>query len=205
MAIITLARARQNAALTDVSDADLTTLINAASAYVERYCDRKFEAATATSEKLDGNDLDYIHVKNNYVTGVTSCTITEGDGTETEIGAGNLGFDNQTDNCRIFFDEDNASPFAFFPWGYQNITITYTYGYDSVPDDVQEACAQMVKNIYSQSSSSRDPALQSERLGEYQYTIRGDMGSASGGSNGGGGILTAQVEQLLASYVRTVF
>lgn len=207
MALVTLARARQNAALASVSDADLTVMINAASTYIEQYCDRKFESSTATSEKHDGNDLDCIFLDNSQVTSINSLTITEGDGTETSIGTGNVSFDNQTDNCRLFFDENNSSSFAYFPWGLQNITVTYQYGYSVIPADIQEACVQMVKNMYSQNSNANDPAFKSERLGDYQYTLNDGLstgGSAGEITNGGGGLLTAQVEQLLSSYVRTV-
>ena len=209
MALITLARARQNGALANVSDADLQVLIDAASTYIELYCDRKFESSTATSEKHDGNDLDYIFLKNNYVSSVTALTITEGDGTETTIDPTNVGIDNSTDNCRLYFDEDNSSSFAFFPRGFQNITVTYQYGYSIIPADVQEACVQMVKNAYSQNTGGYNPAFSSERLGDYSYTLNNNLsgggGSGSGSiTDGGGGLLTAQVEQLLASYVRTV-
>ena len=85
MGLITLARARQNQALSSVSDEDLQVLIDSASAYIVRYCDREFESGTATDEKHDGNDLDYIFLSNSYISSITSASITEGDGSETSI------------------------------------------------------------------------------------------------------------------------
>jgi hypothetical protein len=205
MALITKARARQNNALSDTTalpDDELDDLINAASTYIERYCDRKFTSASVT-ERLDGNDLDHIFLRNTYVTALTSLTITEGDGTNTSIATSNLDFDNSKDGCRVWFVSENSSAYQFFPRGEpQNITVTYTYGYSTIPEDVQEACVQICKEMWGQNVSDRDPSLSGERLGEYQYTV-GSGGS--GGSGGGGGVLTAHAEQLLATYVRTVF
>jgi len=192
--------------LTSVSDADLQVLIDASSTYIERYCDRKFETATATDEKIDGNDLDYVFLKNNYVTSITSLTITEGDGSETSITVSNVGFDNSRDKCRLYFDEDNSSSFGYFPRGFNNITVTYVYGYTTVPADIQEACVQMTRNAYSQNIGGYNPAFSGEKLGDYSYTLNNTLSGGGSGSgditDGGGGLLTAQVEQLLSSYVR---
>jgi hypothetical protein len=200
MGIITLARAQQNAALANVNTTELQDLIDAASAYIERYCDRKFTAGS-TTEKIDGNDLDYIFVKNSYITALTSLTITESDGTETSVAPGNLGFDANRDNCRIWFDEDNGSAFWWFPKGYQNITVTYSYGYSTIPEDLQEACVQMVVNMYSMNSSASDPNLISESLGEYSYT----KGSTLTDPTKKEGLLTPQIRQILDSYCRLIF
>ncbi len=57
-----------------------------------------------------------------------------------------------------------------WPVGINNFRVQYTAGYATVPDDVQEACAELVATWFVQ--RGRDLNLQSERVqGAFQYTV----------------------------------
>ena len=51
----------------------------------------------------------------------------------------------------------------------RNIRVDYTAGFATVPDDIQQACAELIKNVYD--AASRDQSLESERIGNYAYKV----------------------------------
>jgi len=58
--------------------------------------------------------------------------------------------------------------------GIMNVIVTYTAGYasGSLPNDIEQACLQLVSTIYHQ--SKRDMSLESEKLGDYSYKVATD-------------------------------
>jgi len=70
----------------------------------------------------------------------------------------------------IEIDED--AQFIVHPtkWtqGYQNVFVNYTAGYTEVPDDLEQVCLEVVKDMYD--AAQTDGMLQSEKLGDYSYT-----------------------------------
>lgn len=52
--------------------------------------------------------------------------------------------------------------------GYQNYRVTYTGGYADIPEEVQQACAELVQLTYA--SRNANPLMQSETLDKYSYT-----------------------------------
>ena len=56
-----------------------------------------------------------------------------------------------------------------WPIGMRNIRVSYVAGYSTVPEDIQEACAQWVANLYHQ--ARRDPGLSQDQVpGAYSRT-----------------------------------
>ena len=53
--------------------------------------------------------------------------------------------------------------------GSRNITVDYTAGFTTIPDDIEAACIEIATLLYS--SGERDPAMKSEKLGDYAYTM----------------------------------
>lgn len=53
--------------------------------------------------------------------------------------------------------------------GSKNITVDYTAGYVLVPDDIEGACLDIVAAMYGR--LEHDPAMRSESLGDYSYTL----------------------------------
>jgi hypothetical protein len=76
-----------------------------------------------------------------------------------------------------------------FPTGINNFRIQYTAGYTTVPEGVQEACAEWVAILYN--LTLRDPAL------THQLTAGGQ---ASGWDNPTLGKLPSRVQALLRPY-----
>ena len=60
--------------------------------------------------------------------------------------------------------------FGRFCRGFQNVVVRYVAGYTSIPADLEQICIDLVKVYYD--NKSINSTLQSERLGDYQYTNR---------------------------------
>jgi hypothetical protein len=54
-----------------------------------------------------------------------------------------------------------------WPRGKNNIRVTYTAGFDPIPEDVQEACAIMVAGAFAQ--TKRDPMSPTSKTADYTY------------------------------------
>lgn len=93
-------------------------------------------------------------------------------------------------NCIYFTNQSAwASGFAFYK-GFQNIRVTYSYGYDTeLPQDLQQACYMLAKMMIDDVTYSN---LQSQADGEQSFTYFHDRR------------LPAVVESVIARY-RTVY
>jgi hypothetical protein len=143
----------------------LGALITAASGLVEDYCCREFTSAERTIT-TNGNGTEELLLPNFPVTGLDNVTIVEWDDTETEIDGANFRIDE--DLGKIRFAPDNDSVYAWFPKGFQNIKVTYTAGFSTIPQRVKEAVIKTV--IWLFSLDSRDPSVKSHRLGDFAET-----------------------------------
>lgn len=67
-----------------------------------------------------------------------------------------------------------------FPIGEENISVTGTFGYATVPAEVQDATCSMVERIVLQENEGTFKAgtFDSEKIGDYSYRLRGTEGSA---------------------------
>ncbi len=76
----------------------------------------------------------------------------------------------EEDSGRLFYQ-------GGFARGSQNIYVEYTGGYPTVPFDVEQACLMLV--AYTYFGTTRDPALQSEKLGDYAWAAKASGGDSS--------------------------
>ena len=188
--LITVNRAKQVPGLADVNSTYLGNLISAASNMVENHCRRIFTAANYTNELHDGTGMQFFYLKAYPVTTLTSITITDSaNSSETIAGTS---FDFNADNGKVQFKTGINAAYGYFPFGTQNIAVTYTAGYSTIPDAVQEAVAQVVMGLYAPGAAS-NLGLQSERLGEYSFA------RATGAAQV---VVTPIVEALLEPYVK---
>ena len=151
-------------------DADLNLLIDAASEYIEQFCDRAFYTTTYTSEKYDGNGEDDFWPHNYPVTAISSLAISGSTVTESAdySGSGYFLYDRpQNAPSRIHYD-------GGFSEGHQNVVISYTAGYATIPSDLAQACRDLVIWKFKQ---RKEPGIKSEHIGNYSYT-RGDLEAA---------------------------
>ncbi len=162
------ARARQLPQLADVDAVYLGSLITAASTWAERYCKRFFTSTAYVSQAYDGNGTRVMFLDNFPLTTLTSIVVVEADGTEVTIVG--TEFDSDGNTAEIKYKRNCSATYCYFPSGFQNIKANYTAGFATIPQDVQEAVCQIILHMYS--DGSHDPAIASQRLGDFQEGYR---------------------------------
>ena len=185
--LITLARAQELPALAAVNAAYLAHLISAASNAIERWCKRVFGTTIYTNEYYDGNGTDAMFLNNFPITTLTSIVVVEPDGTDTTLLGS--GFDVSSETGEIKFERDCSTDYCYFPLGFHNLKANYTAGFATVPEDVQEACAQYCVWLYAADKTL--PNVKSESLGDYA------MSFATGGTEND---IPGSVKRLLTQY-----
>ena len=73
---------------------------------------------------------------------------------------------------QIEWDEDSGRLWSVdsFSKGRQNIFVAYTGGYSTTPDDVEQACIELIQKMYQEIKHNDN--LQSETLGDYSWAAR---------------------------------
>ncbi len=66
-------------------------------------------------------------------------------------------------------DETSGELSGLFPAGQQNIRVDYNAGYSAIPDDVQEACVELVQDLYQTQPINSN--LSSAKIGPFSYSI----------------------------------
>lgn len=183
VSLVTRAEAKEwlnIASATTTYDDFIDKCILRASEAAERYCNRSFNTGTYT-EKHNGDDSQFLIVKNPPITSITSIAVVV-DSTSTTINSTSYTFDAQSgiisfvngadirvppywtgdrSDCRRFAEYPN------WPKAFQNITIVYVGGYATIPDDLKQAGLYMISDLYGQ--RGRDTSVVSEQLGRYSY------------------------------------
>lgn len=140
---------------TTATDSVLTTLVNNAGAFIERYCNRVFEQASYT-ETRNGNGASAIFMRNVPIISVQSVSV---DGTSVPAAPDAISYGYIFDSNKVYLRGDaRINPvtpgiFAGYPptfsRGIQNITIAYTAGYPTVPMDIAQACIELVASKFA--------------------------------------------------------
>ncbi len=123
----------------------LINLINRTSARMETYCGRKFKARSYI-EYQDGDGGPMVFTDQYPITTVSSLwddierlfTNSAND----EIDSADYLIYSDEGSIRLYNDEST------FDRGYQNIRITYSGGYDTIPADLEQACLDWVLTLY---------------------------------------------------------
>lgn len=181
--LITLSYAKSVCGITG-SDRDsfLASLISACSSAVCRYCGRQFRSQSFT-EYYDGKgygdtDLYYggsrfnwtLTLRNFPIVELTQVTLWPYDAAQTEVIPGtDFVVDSRLGEIRLRNDSAHT---ALFPPGFQTTKVEYVAGYDDVPDDVQLACALMVKNSLDVAATDLTKDAESIGPGGYSYQLR---------------------------------
>jgi uncharacterized phiE125 gp8 family phage protein len=159
------------------TDAVLQSLVTNASALIESYCSRVFARATYT-ETRNGNGGSRLFLANSPVSAVSAVAI---DGQTIPAASGPLTTGYAFDAGVIYLRG------YCFNRGVQNVTVSYTAGFATVPADVAQACIELVAAKFAK----RDRIdKQSETLGT-QQTISYSMAD-----------MPAQVKAALNPYVQ---
>ena len=156
---------------TTAQKATIDALITAASEFIELECDRTFLSATHTDEAHDGNDWNFIFVKNPPLTSLTDIDLITYNAVTGAVETTTLlatKFTVEENTGEITFKPDVVLDTAkIFPEGNQNIHITYVGGYAAVPEAIKMLTADFVIQMYA--PEELEGALQKEKLGDYFY------------------------------------
>jgi len=119
-------------------DALLTRLISAASTFIQSWLNRQI-ASQSYTQTLNGNASRKMVLENWPITAVSSLTI---DGVVVSQSP------NSQTTGYMFDDKVVYLISRSFCRGLQNIVISYTAGYSSVPLDIAQACIELVSMRY---------------------------------------------------------
>lgn len=147
-------------------DSLLRALINRATDIIESYCNgRRFISTAYTNEEYDGKGSDYLNLKHYPVTTLTSIDRRIGDFANPSWGALSNSFyklidDGERGPGQVYYS-------GKFVRGVRNYRVTYTAGFATIPNDLQQACITLVAFLKNQTKAT---GMKSETLGRYSYT-----------------------------------
>jgi len=143
-------------------DSLLTSLVAAASQAIEEYCRREFNSAERT-EYHDGRGAASLLLNQWPVSDIASIyddlnrDFTSG----TVVDSDDYTFEPKSGRVRLLQGR--------FQDGVRNVKVTYTAGYENVPDDVAQACALLAAAWFNKGRQGGD-GLADETLGDYRAT-----------------------------------
>lgn len=149
----------------NADDALLESFINRVTDSFEAYCARKFKSASYT-EYHDGKGSDKLFPKQAPITTVTSIY----DDSEWAWGASTL---IASTEYRIVDEAYIQLKSTTFMDDVQNVKITYTAGYSTIPADVEHACIEQAAWLYRKSKGQlQGVAAKSLADGSISYSAR---------------------------------
>jgi hypothetical protein len=160
-ALTTIARVNGLPGIGTYTNDQISAAINAATAAINNYCNRVLTSATYTGEIYDGNDRDYLYLRQYPITAVASITLDDTALTVTT--------DYEIDTQALYRED-------YWTAGRRNIVVTYTAGYTTIPEDLVMAVTHIVADMLA--SEPVNTAIKSEKIGDYQYTL-GDSASSA--------------------------
>ena len=148
---------------TATPDLKIARLITAASQMILDLTLRdSFTAPVSYTEKRNGNNTYQIAPYKTPVLSVSSVTASYGAAPLTIQPSvnGSTGWVN--DSYRIYLIGN------YFPWGLQNITLSYSAGFTAVPSDVRQACIELVAQKWTRSTHIDQD---SQKMGDNQVIL----------------------------------
>ena len=150
-------------------DALLTRLISAASAFIESWLNRTISIQTY-NEKYDGTGQDTLMLSNYPIVSLSSISIygvaqtllNPGDFTST-------GFSITNDQTQLYGQN------ITFDRGRQNVAVSYSAGYATVPLDIEQACLELCALKYKNLRGDRIGLVSKGLAGEATTFFVGDM------------------------------
>lgn len=182
-----------------VDEADLDALIaelnGLASETVAGYCMRDFGHHTGYTETLDGNDRQSIRLRGYPVISVTSVQV--GDGTLDSA-------DYRVKKDSPAWAGENAGILerkgAVFPSGWDNVEVTYDWGYKSPPGAVVSVAEDLVVDALRAAVANKKGA----KSGVQSYSMDGFSVSFSESLQSTTGKLTPEQKAQLDDYRRVI-
>ena len=175
-ALTTLDRTKIFLGITNVSYNNiLTTLINNASDFIERFCDRRFKKTAYSNQVYDGNGTNRLLLKQYPVVSGEIFTLQERDAVDnTDLW--------DTIDTEDYFVKNNEGIIEYVCGEFLNLPqhyrISYMAGYDydnaatfledCGAGDLEYACWKIVGKFFANRKGSSE--IQSERIGDYSVT-----------------------------------
>jgi len=165
-ALVTLANLKEVLGITTSDDDELlTNIINRVTDIIESYCNgRRFASTVHTQEEYNGTGTKLINARHFPITAVTS--YQENNGTP-----GTADWDDLQSDYVKYIDTGQGPGQFFYAYGFErgvsNYRFSYTAGYTTIPNDLEEACIQLATWIYNNRKSK---GMKSETLGDRSYT-----------------------------------
>lgn len=173
MALTTLAQVKTQAGITGSTyDAALTAIIAGVDAFIKKYTGRRLEKEAGAVVPIDGTGAENIFVPDYPVANVTKLEKETSFNFFEDVDATTYKVDG--DNGIITLNADSAE-------GHYNYRLTADVGYETVPEDLQQAATQLVIREFNQRSGGGE--IESERLGEYAVTYKAESGADNTGVN----------------------
>lgn len=161
-ALITLADLEEY--LGDIDDSLGENIINRASQIIATYCDRVFESTVYTDEEYDGTGAGSLNLRQYPVT-----LFTRLQNRTTTLNEANF---STIDSNKYFVDTEagiiERVPHLLFRDIIRYYRVTYTAGFVTIPDDLQEAAIKLSVHIFETRKRAGD--TQSETIGDYSIT-----------------------------------
>lgn len=152
----------------DVAEtARATLLLQDASAAVRGYTGQQFTEATTTVRVKPRKGL--VRLPQRPVTAVTAVEDTNG----------NAVLHTWRGDDTVSVSGNTPDTWAWEPWrnGLTSVDVTYTHGYDEVPDDIIAVVCQIAGRAMGHAADTT--GMQSETIGEYSYSV--GAAAAAGG------------------------
>ena len=84
-------------------------------------------------------------------------------------------YDKNINDFRVDLDQGILYRTIGWPRGTNNVYVSYTAGYSSIPGDLEQLAIDIIANVYR--STSINTSLKSESIGDYKYEVA-DQGNA---------------------------
>ena len=184
--LVSLTEAKEWLGISDnTQDGLITRLIQAASRAVGNYLNRPTLFSQSYVETYDGTNSRVLCPINFPITAVTSLTI---DGAAVSQVT-----DMLSDGYRVTPTNLVMNGSRRFTAGRGNVAITYTAGYATIPDDMQQACLMTLQSMVQ--AQTVDTTVSSESTAGYSVSYRAT----------GAGRVTEDAKELLKTYRRVTW
>lgn len=120
----------------------ITRKINQATRAIEAYCGRRFKATDYSNEEYTATQTDQLVLKQRPVISITSLDIRD-----TGLNEENW----ESIDTNLYFSDDNAgviNTLFTFRGRWDRYRVTYRAGYETIPEDLAEACASLAAYYY---------------------------------------------------------
>ena len=140
----------------------ITRKINQATRMIENYCNTRFKATDYTEyyDGIGGSELVLRHRPINSVTSLSARQVTTNEN------------DFDITDAEDYFIDEPAGVIEFlgsFYGNYDSWKVVYNAGYDTIPEDVAEACAQLAAYLVENGTTGSSIKKKKEGQRELEY------------------------------------